>query len=706
MAAENLKIDQNSRWVLGAVTNDILQEIKNVRVNPITGALIVEANVTSTNTSIGSTIPGATEGSVLFIGPGGTLAQDNANFFYDDTQNFLGLGTAASPDATLHVAGSVRFDLGADATGDIFYRTVGGDIARLGIGSGGQFLGISGGIPAWASPASSIGYQTIEQDGTPVTQRTILNFVDFFTVSDVLPSTDVTIDVVALGSDSTFVTTIANNATFISQLTGNVTFAGDIISIINAGGGSVQINLGSQVTGVLGATNGGTGQNAVAQGDLLYGSAVNTWARLAKNATATRYLSNTGTSNNPAWAQVDLTNGVTGILPVANIDVAGIANSNLFVDTLMGNNYFTDSLANDPEFIDELTNNATFQTNVNNFVGGGGGIGGTQFLAIAKDNDDSGGNGDGLRFDDANKGRQILHDEANNRIYVSLAPAQTASGGTARLAHMRIFKNDFGNYYQENEITITYTDLPGALSTAEFQVAWGLSSTNLYALVEYADAGGDPGGIILLQYDLTATTIVTTTTIYSIANSGNRLEVNSWDSIPSGGGGTSAQAMTIVGDSMFTTYGSRPTSGDDFVNEFREYDISALPTITLLNTYAVANGDVGEQDRGSQFDFDSTDNVFLLCGLDQNAESPQFTKYQISGSDFPFVSSKTYPEIGYGNTTFNAGDNRGYIFGHVVPTAVSLTIYDVQDIEVTNGSDASPDFWHSWWLETRKYPKF
>ncbi|MFM5883685.1 hypothetical protein, partial [Methanobrevibacter gottschalkii] len=55
-----------------------------------------------------------------------------------------------------------------------------------------------------------------------------------------------------------------------------------------------------------------------AQGDLLYASAANTLARLAKNTTATRYLSNTGTSNNPAWAQIDLSNGVTGTLPAAN----------------------------------------------------------------------------------------------------------------------------------------------------------------------------------------------------------------------------------------------------------------------------------------------------------------------------------------------------------------------------------------------------
>jgi hypothetical protein len=55
-----------------------------------------------------------------------------------------------------------------------------------------------------------------------------------------------------------------------------------------------------------------------AQGDLLYASGANTLARLAKSTTATRYLSNTGTNNNPAWAQIDLTNGVTGTLPIGS----------------------------------------------------------------------------------------------------------------------------------------------------------------------------------------------------------------------------------------------------------------------------------------------------------------------------------------------------------------------------------------------------
>lgn len=56
----------------------------------------------------------------------------------------------------------------------------------------------------------------------------------------------------------------------------------------------------------------------VAQGDLLYGSSVDTLSSLSKSATASRYLSNSGASNNPAWSQVDLTNGVTGTLPAGN----------------------------------------------------------------------------------------------------------------------------------------------------------------------------------------------------------------------------------------------------------------------------------------------------------------------------------------------------------------------------------------------------
>ena len=53
-------------------------------------------------------------------------------------------------------------------------------------------------------------------------------------------------------------------------------------------------------------------------GDIIYASGANTPARLVKDANSTRVLTNTGSSNVPAWAQVTLTSGVTGTLPVGN----------------------------------------------------------------------------------------------------------------------------------------------------------------------------------------------------------------------------------------------------------------------------------------------------------------------------------------------------------------------------------------------------
>lgn len=59
------------------------------------------------------------------------------------------------------------------------------------------------------------------------------------------------------------------------------------------------------------------GMGAV-QGDILYAAGSDSFARLAKSATATRYLANTGANNDPQWDQVNLGNGVTGTLPVGN----------------------------------------------------------------------------------------------------------------------------------------------------------------------------------------------------------------------------------------------------------------------------------------------------------------------------------------------------------------------------------------------------
>ncbi len=74
-----------------------------------------------------------------------------------------------------------------------------------------------------------------------------------------------------------------------------------------------------QATSSISVSNGGTGLTSYAQGALIYANATNTLTSLAKNTTATRYLANTGASNNPQWDLINLTNGVTGNLSIGNI---------------------------------------------------------------------------------------------------------------------------------------------------------------------------------------------------------------------------------------------------------------------------------------------------------------------------------------------------------------------------------------------------
>jgi len=205
--------------------------------------------------------------------------------------------------------------------GDMLYYASGTVLSKLAIGATGRYMSSTGSAPQWSAPAA-------------------------------LTKTDDTNVTLTLGGSAS-------------------------TALLNA----ASLTLGW--TGTLAVTRGGTGLSTVAQGDILYGSAANTLVALAKNASATRYLSNTGASNNPAWAQIDLTNGVTGTLPTGN------GGTGLTTFTANGLVYATSTSA--------LATSSTLQyngTNLTNtgqifaigteFIGYGTGAGGTVTQATSK----------------------------------------------------------------------------------------------------------------------------------------------------------------------------------------------------------------------------------------------------------------------------------------------------------------------------------
>ena len=135
-------------------TQDINIELQNLSTNP--GAY---ANIDLFSSGGGSLSKYRTTSSTFFNGNDAgsfrinwtnTDAFSTAGFNLSSTTNNVGIG-AASPGSKFYVSGSTRFDLGSDATGDIFYRAAGGNLTRLPIGSTGDVLTVAAGLPSWAS---------------------------------------------------------------------------------------------------------------------------------------------------------------------------------------------------------------------------------------------------------------------------------------------------------------------------------------------------------------------------------------------------------------------------------------------------------------------------------------------------------------------------------------------------------------------------
>ena len=103
--------------------------------------------------------------------------------------------------------------------------------------------------------------------------------------------------------------------------------------VMNAGGTNVEwnavaLNQSGAVSGSLGATNGGTGLNSYATGDLIYSSAANTLAKLSGNTTTTKkFLNQTGTGSDsaaPSWDVVS-SSDISGLGTMATQNANNVA---------------------------------------------------------------------------------------------------------------------------------------------------------------------------------------------------------------------------------------------------------------------------------------------------------------------------------------------------------------------------------------------
>jgi len=291
----------------------------------VTGTLPIGNGGTGTATTF-------TTGSVVFAGASGVYTQNNSKFFWDNTNNRLGVNTASpqtqltilsntqttTPTATLP-AGTDVYIVGANAANTRITQDAYGTGA-YGVFTARQARGTA------ASPTASQSGDFLAQFtargygatafGTASTGYIAFSAAENFT--DTAQGTYAGIYTTPTGSNS-----IAEVFRFgpAGQLgIGGATY-GTSGYVLTSGGASAaptwsQVSATS-LSGTVPVANGGTGLTTYAVGDLLYASGTTTLSRLADVATGNVLLSG-GVGVAPSWGQVSLTTAVTGTLPATN----------------------------------------------------------------------------------------------------------------------------------------------------------------------------------------------------------------------------------------------------------------------------------------------------------------------------------------------------------------------------------------------------
>ena len=248
--------------------------------------------------------------------------------------------------------GTLAYDQGGTgqtsyAAGDIVYASATNTLSKLTVGTSGQVLKVTAGVPAWetdtatgtvtsvalsapavftvsGSPVTSSGTLALTYSGTALPEANGGTAQTTYTTGDFLyASGSNTLSKLAVGTTGQVLTVAAGLPSWATDTTtGTVTSVGLSAPAFLTVGSSPVTSSGTLALTFSGtaipAANGGTAQTTYSTGDLLYASGANTLSKLAIGTSA-QVLTVTGGA--PAWGSagagtvtsVDMSGGTTGL---------------------------------------------------------------------------------------------------------------------------------------------------------------------------------------------------------------------------------------------------------------------------------------------------------------------------------------------------------------------------------------------------------
>lgn len=152
--------------------------------------------------------------------------------------NFTGTHTGASLSLGVNSVVGGGTGLSAATTGDILYASATNTLSRLAIGSGGQYLSVAGGIPAWSglnlgrtiNAQSSTTYTLVLADGSAAGGNPLITLSNASAITCTVPP------------NSSVAFPIGTQVDAIQQGAGKVTFAQGAGVTINSLAGNKSIN--------------------------------------------------------------------------------------------------------------------------------------------------------------------------------------------------------------------------------------------------------------------------------------------------------------------------------------------------------------------------------------------------------------------------------------------------------------------------------